>query len=465
MKALLVEEVKNILRAELKTPLRKGLITAVSTDSRQVKQGNLFVAVRGEKFDGHDFIGKAVQAGAPAVVIERNIPLPEEVKKSETVVLLVEDTVKALGQLARFYRRKLCGSVAVIGITGSNGKTTVREIIYHVLSRYKKGHHSPKNYNNHIGVPLTLLGMEAEHEFAAVEIGSNAPGEVAELSRIAEPDVAVITRVGPSHLEGLKDVEGVSVEKISIVAGLSEHGPLIVGVDHKPTLERAQALGRHIITFGLDESCDVYAVKVERRQGGIRFVTNDRCEVWLPMIGMHNVKNALAALAVVRRLGITSSQFAEAMKDFVPVPGRMNSSEVNGITIIDDSYNANPASMQAALDELTSIKPARRRIFVVGDMYELGKESEKYHRQLGRDITAAKVDLLLTVGPQAALAAEAALEAGMGKGNIMRCINSKRMARLIKSLLFDGDVVLVKGSRAMEMEKVIVSLKRWKGKE
>jgi len=464
MKAILLEEVKNVLRAELKTPLRKGLIARVTTDSRQVKAGDLFVALRGERFDGHDFIDAAVRAGAEAVLIERNIPLPEEVKQAGAVVMQVEDTVRSLGALAQFYRRHLCGSVNVVAVTGTNGKTTVREMIYHVLSRFKKGHRSPRNFNNHIGVPLTIFGIEAEHDFAVVEIGTNAPGEVAALSRIAEPDIAVITHVGPSHLEGLKDVEGVSVEKVSIIAGLKKHGMLVCGVDHPPTLERAEALGGHLITFGLDTKCDVYAEKIERDKGGVRFVTNDRCEVRLGMLGVHNVNNALAALAVVRRLGITSAQFSEALKDFRSSKGRMECREVNGITIIDDSYNANPVSMAAALEELVNFPQAKRRVFVAGDMYELGEKSEEFHRELGREIAREGIELLLTVGPRGAQVAEAALEAGMGRGSIMRCKNSKRMARLIKSMLYDGDVVLVKGSRAMEMEKVIVSLGRWKGR-
>ena len=464
MKAILLEEVKNVLRAELKTPLRKGRITRVTTDSRQVKAGDLFVALRGERFDGHDFIDAAVRAGAQAVLIDRNVPLSEEVKQTGVVVMQVEDTVQALGALARFYRRNLCGSVNVVAVTGTNGKTTVREMIYHVLSRFKKGHRSPRNYNNNIGVPLTIFGIEAEHDFAVVEIGTNAPGEVATLSRIAEPDIAVITRVGPSHLDGLKDIEGVSVEKVSIVVGLKEHGVLVCGVGHPPTLERAESLGRHVIKFGLDTKCDVYAEKVERDKGGVRFVTNDRCEVRLGILGVHNVNNALAALAVVRRLGITSEQFSEAMKDFKPAKGRMECREVHGITVIDDSYNANPVSMTAALEELVNFPQAKRRVFVVGDMYELGEKSEQFHRELGRNIAGEGIELLLTVGPKGAQVAESALEAGMGRGSIMRCKNSKRMARLIKSMLYDGDVVLVKGSRAMEMENVIVSLDRWKGR-
>ena len=463
MKALLLEEVKNALRAELKTPLGKGMITRVATDSRQVKPGDMFVALRGEKFDGHDFIAPAIEAGARAVLIDRNIPLPDRAQQRGLCVLKVADTLEALGRLAQFYRRNLLKSVRIIALTGSNGKTTTRQMIYHVLSKHKKGHQSPKNYNNAIGVPLTIFGVEPEHEFVVVEIGSNQRGEVAALSRIVEPDIAVITHVGPTHLEGLKDIEGVSVEKVSIVAGLKEHGVIICGTDHGPTVERVRALGRHLITFGLDAQADVGGFKVRWEQGRMRFQTSDQCEMVLPVGGLHNVKNALAALAVVRRLGVANRDFAAALADFKAAPGRMSYHYVNGITIIDDSYNANPVSMEAALAELDNHIHAGRRIFVCGDMCELGPASEDYHRRLGQAVSRSRVDLLLTVGVQASQTAQAALEAGMGRSYVQRSVSSRRLARLIKSMIRDEDVILVKGSRAMQMELVVEALQRYRG--
>ena len=463
MKSLLLEEVKHALQAELKTPSRKGVITGVKIDSRRVKTGDIFVAVVGENFDGHDFVEQAVSAGARAVVVSRNIPLSDAVRQSGVCVMRVDDTVKALGNLARFYRRSLGHCITVIAVTGSNGKTTTREMIYHVLSKSKKGHRSPSNYNNHIGVPMTMFGIEPNHEFVVVEIGSNAPGEVAALSQIVEPDVAVITQVGPSHLEGLGDVEGVSVEKVSIVAGLRDRGVVVCGVDHQATLDRVQSLGRHVITFGLDGHSDVCCRYVRHEPGSMRFETNDRCKVLLPVGGLHNVSNALAALAVVRRLGVSSQAFAAALTDFTNMQGRMGYSQVNGITIIDDSYNANPASMNAALQELASYSNARRRVFICGDMHELGEASAHYHHLLGRAIADSNVDFLLAVGAEAAVTATAALDAGMGWSQVQRSINSRRLARLVKSMIREGDVILVKGSRAMQMEKVVASLQRFRG--
>ena len=463
MKPLLLDEVKNAVRAEIKTPLGKGLIKRVCTDSRQIEPDDLFVALRGERFDGHNFIDAALAAGARAVMIDRNIPLPDKAQANNVCVLKVQDTLEALGLLARFYRRSLRHSVQIIAVTGSNGKTTTREMIYHTLSKFKKGYRSPHNYNNQIGVPLTLLGIDSDHDFAVVEIGANAPGEVARLSRICEPNIAVITHVGPTHLEGFKNLEGVSAEKVSIVVGLQEHGVVVCGVDHPPTLERLQTLGRHVITFGLDPHADVSGGNIRREPGRVRFETNDRSEVLLPIAGVHNVKNALAALAVVRRLGLTSAQFAQALRDFQGAPRRLAFHQVNGITIIDDCYNASPSSMSAALAELNGLTDSPRRIFVVGDMYELGESSEQYHRQLGQDIAKSKVDLLLTVGAQAAWTAQAALEAGMGLSRVQRAISSKRLARLIKSMIRDQDTILVKGSRAMKMELVVEALQRYRG--
>ncbi|MBN2212036.1 MAG: UDP-N-acetylmuramoyl-tripeptide--D-alanyl-D-alanine ligase [Sedimentisphaerales bacterium] len=464
MKPFLAEEIKQITHAELLTPLGRGLVTGVSTDSRRIKPGDLFVALRGEHFDGHDFIDQAVTAGAKTVLVEGKPVLSEFLRIQGTCVMRVNDTIKALGELARSYRRGLEHSITMIAVTGSNGKTTTREMIYHVLSRRRKGHRSPASYNNAVGVPLTLFGMEPDNDFAVVELGSSAPGEIAELSRITEPDIAVITSVSATHLEGLKTVDQVSREKLSVVAGLTNRGALVCPTDHDLTLERALSLGRQIITFGLEPGAAVSAHDIAWAPGSISFETNDRCRIELPLAGIHNVRNALAALATVRRLGVTSAEFAQAVKDFQPIDARMVIKHINGLVVIDDSYNANPASMSAALTELVRHRrPGGRLIMVCGDMCELGVEAQRYHSELGRQIAAAKIDLLFTVGDLAAIAATSAVEMGMPRGLVQRAINSRRLARLIKASLRDGDVICVKGSRAMKMETIIKSMERYRG--
>ncbi len=464
MKPILLEELKRALHPELKTELNNQLIGSIEIDSRLVKNGSLFVAIRGDNFDGHDFVEQAVASGAIALMVDRNIPLSEQIKAKNVTVMKVDDCVLALGELARFYRSRFVSGTHLIAVTGSNGKTTVREMIYHILSKYQKGSRSVKNYNNFIGLPLSIFNIESDHQFAVIEAGTNAPGEIAHLSRIAQPDVAVITSIGPSHLEGLGDIDGVSVEKASIVAGLKKHGMVICNNEHKPTLNKLKSTGNNVVTFGLDEKCDVSAHSLERGERGYNFITNDKVSVNLAVPGLHNVKNALAALAAVRRLGITSQQMAQAIESFHAYEGRMQYKYFETITVIDDTYNANPASMQAALEELQKCRCDNRRVLVCGDMGELGPASEEYHRQLGRQVAKSNIDLLLAVGPMAALTAKAALDAGMGWSQIQRAINSKRMARLIKPILLDGDVILVKGSRSMQMENIIVSLGRWKTK-
>ncbi|MBN1436890.1 MAG: UDP-N-acetylmuramoyl-tripeptide--D-alanyl-D-alanine ligase [Sedimentisphaerales bacterium] len=463
MKPLTQDEVKNVLHAELKTALGSDLVRRVTTDSRDVKPGDLFFAIRGEHFNGHDFIDQAIEAGAVAIVMDLNVPASDIARRQKTCLMKVPDTIAALGTLAKYYRNSLKHRVTVIAVTGSNGKTTTREMIYHALSKPKRGYRSPASYNNNIGVPLTLLNIGAEHEFAVIEIGSNAPGEVAELSRMACPDIAVITSVGPAHLAGFGDVEGVSKEKCSIIAGLKERGVVICSAQHQATLERVRALGRPMISFGVDVDADVSAHDVVIEPGRVSFKTNDRCEITLPIAGTHNVSNAMAALATVRRLGVSTSQFAAAMTDFKMPPGRMNYLDFNGITVIDDSYNANPASMAAALAELQSHRDAPRRVLICGDMGELGPASQQEHHKLGERVARSNIDALLTVGKLGAVAAKAALEAGMGRGSVQRAVTSQRLARLVKTLINDGDVILVKASRMMRMEAVVKSLSRWRG--
>ncbi len=465
MKALLLEEVKYALNTQLLTPLGRGVIKGVSTDTRTIKEGELFVAVSGPRFDGHLFLDQAVDKKAAALIIDKKIPLSEKVRHSGLTVFQVPDSIEALGSLASFYRKKMIGSVHIVAVTGTNGKTTTREMIYHVLSQFKKGYRSPANYNNAIGVPLTLFGIDTNHDFAVVELGTNAPGEIQPLAVMTSPDIAVITHVGASHLQGLLTVDGVSREKTAIVAGLRSGGLLICSNNHPPTLERLRTFNFPLITYGVDGNSDIFASHIRRDGDGCSFETNDHCRVRLPVPGVHNVRNALAALLVVRRFGISTQQFAEAIADFRPVAGRMVTHQLDGLTLIDDSYNANPESVHAALSELSGRTEARRRVLVLGDMGEMGKDALDYHRQLGRQIGRSNIDILLTVGPNAAETARVAMESGMGQSRVQRAITSKRLARLVKPLLLNGDLVLVKGSRSMEMEKVVESILRWQGKK
>ena len=463
MKSLLLNEVRQAVHGEWKTEFHKGLVNGVSTDSRQIKQDDLFIALRGQKHDGHKFIGDAIAAGAKGVIVDRNMPLTEQMQAQDICVIQVPDTLVALGQLARFYRKVLGHGVTVIAVTGSNGKTTTKEMIYHVLSKHRNGWRSPGNFNNAVGVPLSVFGIDPDHDFAVLELGTNAPGEIAALSRIAQPDIAVVTSVSAAHLEGLRNLDGVCAEKASIVTGLRERGVIVCSNEYQPLVDKLRPTGHTLIRFGIDQNAEISASELEARDGTVRFRTNDRAEVRLPMIGQHNVHNALAALAVSRRLGISSDAFADAIADFPGIPRRMSVHDVNGITIIDDAYNANPAGMAAAIEELVRRSGARRRVFACGDMLELGADAEYYHRELGRLIARSNIDLLFATGELSAITAQAAIENGMGVGAVQKSINSRRLARLIKSSIRDEDVILVKGSFSMQMDLVVGSLKRYRG--
>jgi len=463
MKPLMISEIKQLLRAILVNIPPKGVITGVSIDSRTCAEGDLFIAIPGENFDGHDYVDQAVAAKCAAIVVEK---APENASALDACVMVVENTIEALGKIAKYYRRTLGCAVSVIGVTGSCGKTTTRSMIYHVLSQFKQGCQSPKNYNNNIGVPLTLLSVGRDDDFVVVEMGSNHPGEIAALSHIVEPDLAVITSVGPSHLEGLGSVSGVIDEKAAITAGMSPSGQVFCFNDKGLLIEKMRGLVQPVVSFSLEDCSDIFAKEIKRTVKGVRYVTNDNVKVKLHVDGRHNIANSLAALCVARRLGISSEAFAGAMATYSPPAGRMQRIKLDEIMLIDDTYNANPASVRAAVDTLSSMKQASRRILVLGDMNELGEASHNYHKLLGRYIASlGNIDMLFTVGAKAATIANEAINSGMRIGTVQRCVSSQRLARLIKTHIHNDDIVLVKGSRALEMEKVIVSLKRFKGQE
>ena len=317
-------------------------------------------------------------------------------------ILKVGDTVKALGDFACEYRRRMY--FRVVAITGSVGKTTTRQIAYHVLSRRFRAFQAPKNFNNYLGLPLTLLGADHDDEIVLSELGSNHPGEIAYLTRIAQPDIAVVTNVYPAHLAGLRNLKTITQEKLSISEGLRSDGILIVNAD---IVNRAT--NHRIVTFGTSVECDIQAKDTTYDQFGSRF-TIDGTEVWLPLPGRGNLENALAAWAVCSRLGINIDDFARDVKTLLPVPMRTELLQIGTLTVLNDCYNANPASMKNALDILANIGSAekRRLLFICGDMAELGPQDRKLHAELGASVAQARVRLLLAVGEFAQITAEAA---------------------------------------------------------
>jgi len=463
MKAFSITDLAAVIKAQAlcdsghQLPAAKSApsFAGVSTDSRTVKAGDCFFAIAGENFDGHNYLGDAFAKGAVCAVIERDIDVKEFAGKC---VLKVRDTIKALGDFAREYRRR--AGYKVVAVTGSAGKTTTRQIVYHALRWKFRVHQSPKSFNNKIGLPLTLLGAGPDVEIVIAELGSNHPGEIAHLTRIAAPDVAVVTNVYPAHLEGFGDLQTIAVEKSSIAEGLGPEGVLIINADCDILVETCRAGGMKFLTFGKSDGSDFQAEDV-RSDGLAGRFTIDGTQVHLPLPGEGNIENALAAWAVCSRFGLEARDFARAIKTLPGVSMRTELLRAGTLTILNDCYNANPASMRNALGILAGIDPAeqRRLVFICGEMAELGEQSEELHAELGAFIAGAKVELLLAVGKLAKVAAESA-KAHARRDLQIKCFEDTPSAcNKLHEFIRDYDIILVKGSRTAKLETTVGKLK------
>ncbi|MGB2865287.1 MAG: UDP-N-acetylmuramoyl-tripeptide--D-alanyl-D-alanine ligase [Sedimentisphaerales bacterium] len=428
--------------------------TGLSTDSRSTKAGDCFFAIPGENFDGHDYVSDAFAKGAVCAVISKDIDAEQSAGKC---LLKVEDTIKALGDLAREYRRQ--AGYKVVAITGSAGKTTTRQIIFHALSRRFRVYQSPKSFNNQIGLPLTLLGAGTDDQIVIAELGSNHPGEISYLTRIAEPDIAVVTNVHPAHLEGFGDLQTIIQEKSSISEGLRSDGVLILNGDFDRLVDACRAKGLKFITFGKSDGCDYRAGNIRPDGPASRF-TIDGTEVYLPLAGPGNVENALAAWAVCSQFGLTIDDFAQAIETLSPVSMRTELLQIGTLTVLSDCYNANPASMKNALEILANLETTgqRRAVFICGDMAELGGQTERLHAELGTSIAQAGVQLLLAVGKFAKIAAEAA-KASAEYDLKIKCFKDTVSAyNNLHEFIKDYDIILVKGSRVAKLEMLVEKL-------
>ena len=432
--------------------------SAVSTDSRNLQSGQLFVALSGQNFDGHDYLPQVQQAGAAAAMVQRVID-------TDLPCLLVQDTLKGLGALASVWRER--GKAMVAAITGSNGKTTVKEMLAAIMERKGAVLATQGNLNNEIGLPLTLLRLQDE-EYAVVEMGANHPGEIDILTRIARPDVALITNAGRAHLEGFGSVEGVAKAKGEIINGLSEDGTFVLNADDAwSDYWREQAGSREIVSFGFDRSADVSAsidgVLPEWREDGFynRFqvcTPKGGFDVELALAGLHNCRNALAAIAVASVMGADQDEIREGLKSVRPVKGRLCSlNGADGVRIIDDSYNANPDSVSAAIDVLTGMGGAAQRLFLVlGELAEVGEDIDVVYKQLGEKARESGVDRLYATGAAAAMARSF----GQGGHGFDK---KEQLLEQLKNELRSGDMVLIKGSRSSGMESVVAGLSQGEG--
>ena len=417
----------------------------VSTDTRQVRSGELFVALQGENFDAHDFIQQAVDAGAVAVVVSR----PVEVTLPS---LLVKDTRLALGDLASAWRERF--SLPVIAITGSNGKTTVKEMVASILAVNGKPLVTKGNLNNDIGVPLTLFNIDSQHTHAVIEMGANHAGEIAYLASLVKPDVGVVNNAMPAHLEGFGSLDGVAEAKGELFAALGESAVAIINADdHYAERWQQRAAPAHVIEFGLSEKAHIRAreIKFNPVEWNTQFdlqSSSGSAVINLPLAGHHNVMNALAASAVCLALGISIEDIQQGLANMECVGGRLMAAvSPQGATIIDDTYNANPASLKAGLDVL-AMMPGKR-ILVLGDMAELGEGSEEIHSQVAALAREHDVQYLYALGEQSAMAAEE-----FGNGG-MHFASHEELATALRAELDEQSVVLIKGSRRMQMERIV----------
>lgn len=435
-------------------------VTTITTDTRTAKPGELFVAIAGEHFDGHAFLPQAASAGCVAAVVSAKADVSTDAAGLfPGGLIVVDDTVAALGRLATWHRRR--HPARVIAVTGSNGKTTVKMMIHHVLSRGLVGVCGPKSFNNFIGVPLTLLAAGEGDAYVVCELGTSAPGEIAALAAIAKPDVAVITSVGPTHLEKLGSVAKVAAEKAAILRHLAKDGLAVVCCD-SPELDKVlRRYQGERVRFGASDGVEFRLTGYESfgstalaaGVGWQRFEVNGRLWVTLPLPGRYNAINALAAMAVANHFGIAPPEAAEALADFAGAPMRMERVALGEVTVINDAYNANPASVAAAAEVLSEEK-ATRRVMVVGDMRELGERAPALHAATGAEIAARAVDLLVCVGELGRYIAVGAAEGGL-QTVTFETVEAAGRGDGLARLLRPGDVVLIKGSRAVGMERLV----------
>ncbi len=427
-------------------------VTRVSTDSRTLQPGDVFWALRGTKYDGHSFVPEAIRRGAVACVVERHCN-----RELSGPRIIVDDTLRALGDFARWYRHRW--ETLIIGVTGSVGKTTTREMIHAVISAEHNGTQSFGNFNNAIGLPVSLLELTGGDEFAVYEMGASQKGDIRELCEIACPEVGVITRIGKAHLETFGSIDNIYDTKCELLDALPKHGFAVVSGDD-PIMRAMAARARCPAIFvGEQPENQVRAANVEFQPGKLRFSVDGR-KYELNAPARHYLTAALCALAVAREVGMQPAGIAEGFGRFVGQPGRCSVERTETCTIIDDTYNANPLSMQAACLTLSTWPGRGQKLFVVGDMLELGAEAESCHQALGANVAAASVDRLLAFGDNAGHVSRGALHAGMRPHVVAECHELEALLTVLDCWLEPGDVVLVKGSRGMRMERVVHWLKQ-----
>jgi len=442
-------------------------LAGISTDSRNIRPGDVFFALTGERYDGHDFISECVKKGAAGVVVETGFwdkkIVRERKEFQDVVVIMVADTLQALGDFAGWWRKH--HDAQVIAVTGSAGKTTTKEMTATILGLAHNTLKNEGNLNNLIGLPLTLLQLEKSHGKAVLEMGMNRSGEVARLTEIAAPDVGAITNVGRAHLEGVGNLEGVAKAKVELVEKMPSSGKVVLNGDDELLLKTASVFGRQATTFGLGLMNDVRADNIRNLgRKGVEFdlvYSGKASPARLRTPGLQNVSNALAAASVCMCTGEPVNNILDGLERFEGVKGRFMVSSLPGNTVlIDDTYNSNPSSLEAALESVSALAHKDMHIIVgLGEMMELGGSAERFHREAGRKVAELAPECFSAMGEHARDMIKGAVDAGMQKSKTRVAENHDEMIRIIRSEMREGCLIFLKGSRKMNLEKVVEGLK------
>jgi len=450
MNRLSILEIAEFAGAAVSSGHRKTLIDKISTDSRTLKHGELFVALRGENFDAHSFVESVAKAGAAGAIVDSNWTG----KTPENFALIrTEDTLQAYQKLAANYRKSL--PLKVVAITGSNGKTSTKDFTAAVLGRRFHVTKTQGNFNNHVGLPRTMLEATSQDEVAVWEIGMNHPGEVAVLAKLAAPDAAIITNIGTAHIEFMGSREAIAAEKGALAQAVGAEGTVILNADDQFSKSIAPSTSAKVILAGTTEGT-VRAIEITQSANGTDFTILEgahRCRAQLPVPGLHMVQNALLGVAAGRIFGLSLEECAAGLAAAPLTKARLQIKEIHGVQFIDDSYNANPDSMKAALRTLVELDTDGKRIAVLGEMRELGDESERGHLEVGETAAALRVDYLIAIGTIAAAIARAAERAGLEKTRAVT--SASEAAGILAEIAEPGDLVLIKGSRVARTERVM----------
>jgi len=471
-KSIKVKEIVRAVGGRLISGSPDRVVAGISTDSRSTRPGELFWALVGDTYDGHDFARPAMEKAAAGAMVEERWAQSEKGRNdldfirsrfADGALICVDDSLKALGDLAAWWRRRY--PVQVVGITGSSGKTTTKEMTAGILQLRRRTLKNQGNFNNLIGLPLTLLNLTADHACAVLEMGMNHPGEIARLTEIADPDVGMILNVGMAHLEGVADLDGVAAAKTEMMAKMSARGLMILNGDDVPLMRRASLFSMKTITFGLGEANDVRAAHIKNLgPEGIRFLLEYRGKSWpihVRVPGRHHLKNALAAAAAALSLEEAPENIMRGLAAFSGLRGRFQAISLDvGALVVDDTYNANPSSLAAAMESIGTLAGDGGRIIVgLGDMLELGGAAREAHQEAGRKAAAEGAWCVFAMGEHAGDVAAGAQMAGMSKDQVRVVGTHEEMTREIGERMSPGDVVLLKGSRKMQMEKVVEGLR------